>query len=233
VAARLLIVPASLVGTLFPAFSRLHGRNDLDEAARLGARGVKYTLLLVGPIAVLLIAVAPDLLHVWLGEPFAREGAVALQLLAAGIVVNAVAHVPVSLLHGIGRADLPARFHLLELPVHVTVASVLVMLLGVPGAALAWCLRACLDATLLFAAARRVTPLSHAVLRSERVPQTALLLAGIAAAAASATLLPTPLLRISAGVAATLVAAGSSWRYAVGAVERARLLRMLAPASAR
>jgi hypothetical protein len=103
----------------------------------------------------------------------------------------------------------------------------------VPGAALAWCLRACLDATLLFAAARRVTPLSHAVLRSERVPQTALPLAGIAAAAASATLLPTPLLRISAGVAATLVAAGSSWRYAVGAVERARLLRMLAPASAR
>lgn len=233
VAARLLIVPASLVGTLFPAFSGLQGRNDLNEAARLGARGVKYTLLLVGPVAVLLIAIAPDLLGVWLGPAYAREGALALQLLAAGIVVNAVAHVPVSLLHGIGRADLPARFHLLELPVHLMVASALILLLGVPGAALAWGVRACLDATLLFGAARRVTPLSHELLRTERVPQTALLLAGMAAAAAATVLLPTAPLRLSAGALVTLVAAGASWRYAVGAVERARLLRLLTPAGAR
>lgn len=233
VVARLLIVPASLTTTLFPAFSTLHGRGGAGEAAWLAARGVKYTLMLTGLLAVVLIATGPDLLAVWSGEAFGRESGVALQLLAAGIVINATAHVPAVLLLGAGRAKLLGIFHLLELPVHAVVAVLLIRSYGVPGAAAAWCLRATLDAALLFGAAIRVTPLSFGALVRERVPQTGLVLLGLAAAGASSALwLPSaPLRGVGAGVITT-AAAAILLLYTIGGPERARLVRLAAPARA-
>ena len=77
----------------------------------------------------------------------------ALQLLAPGLLANALAQVPFTLLQGMGRADVPARFHLVELPLHAVVTWVLVARWGVAGAAAAWTLRAAADAALLFVAA--------------------------------------------------------------------------------
>lgn len=233
VVARLLIVPASLASTLFPAFSALHGRGEATEAARLGARGVKYTLVLTGLLGLALIVTGRELLAVWLGPTFGAESGVALQLLAGGMVVNALAHVPAALLHGAGRADLSGTFHLIELPVHVAAAVLLIGAYGVTGAAAAWCLRATLDAALLFGAAARVTPLSFRMLARERVPQTgALLLALTAAGALSATLLPTALLRGVAAGGITAAGAGVVLFYAIRGAERARLVRLAAPVRA-
>lgn len=234
VVARILIVPASVVAALFPAFSALHGRGEGTEAARLGARGVKYTLVLTGPLALVLVASGPDLLSVWLGGTFAREAGVALQLLAVGMVINALAHVPVSLLHGIGRAELPGMFHLIELPVLAVTAIVLIGAFGVTGAALSWCLRATLDAALLFYATARVTPLSFRMLARERVPQTGLLLLVLAAAAASSAMLVSsaPLRGIIAA-AITMMGAATVLRYTIGDRELARLAGLVTAARAR
>lgn len=208
VVARLLIVPASIVGALFPELSRLHGQGNARRMLELAARGIRYTLLAVGPLAVLLIAVAPGVLRVWLGGEYAEAGATALRILAIGIVINAAAHLPISVLQGVGRPELPARFHLLEVPVHAVLAVVLISLWGVSGAAAAWTLRVSLDAGLLLWAMSWAAPGTQQALRAEGVPMLAAVLAALTAGAAAVSWIDGPW---SKGLGVTLLPAGILW----------------------
>jgi O-antigen/teichoic acid export membrane protein len=229
VVARLLIVPASLVAALFPELSRLHTRGDADRIGEIAARAMRYTLLAVAPAGVLLVACASDLLRLWLGEAYALEGSTALQVLAVGIVINAVAHVPVTVLQGIGRPDLPARLQLLEVPLHAAAAVLCIRMWGITGAAAAYTLRVSLDAVLLlFAQSRLVTGSARAV-RTERVMPVAAGFAALLLAAVLASLVADPILRLAA--AAVVVGGGvlAAWRYGVRGTDRERIARLVAP----
>jgi O-antigen/teichoic acid export membrane protein len=225
---RLWLEPTSLDATLFPAFSALGARDDHERLGRLASRGVKFVLLALGPVIVLVIAGAEDLLRLWLGEEFARESTLALQILACGVFVNSLALIPLVLVQGLGRPDLTAKFHLLELPLQVVLVWALVRAWGVPGAALAWTLRVALDAALLFGAAARMSSVSWRTFVSERVPQTAALLVAFAVpltamtGAAHAGWLRMALLGASVFALATVV-----WRYSLGAGDREHVLRLI------
>ncbi len=156
VVTRLAIVPLSVATVLFPAASALDPRRDGDGLRRLATRSLAYVGLMLAPVVVGLVVAARTILTVWLGREFASHATRALQLLAPGVFVNALALVPYSLLHAAGRPDIPAKLHLLELPVHTLVAWWLVSRGAVTGAAAAWTLRVCIDALLLFAAASRL-----------------------------------------------------------------------------
>lgn len=223
---RLLIIPGSLTAAVFPAFSALQGQRQWDQVGRLLARTVKYTLLLIGPFVVLVVAAATDVLGLWLDVSYAQEGALALQILALGVLVNSLAQVPFSLVQGIGRPDIGAKLHLLELPIHLFVATGLIYLLGIPGAALAWTLRVTLDAALLFAAARRLAPIPTGGLLAERVPQTAMLLLGFGLVATTATTWASSVwLRLAVLTAIVGTMAATVWRYSLSDGDRANLLR--------
>lgn len=153
---RLWVISASLTMTLFPAFSTLQGGKDNPRLSMLFARSVKYVLLTTGPVVVLIWLFAGEILEIWLGTDFALESTVALQILAIGVLINSLAHTPFAFLQGIGRPDLPAKFHLIELPVYFVVAWILVSHFGIAGAAGAWTLRVTLDSLLLFGATFRV-----------------------------------------------------------------------------
>ena len=101
---RLLIIPGAVAATLFPAFSAVSGRS-LAETDELASRALKYILCLLGPLLVIIAAGAHDLLALWIGSEYAQAGAMALRLLAVGVAVNALAHVPHALLMGRGRED--------------------------------------------------------------------------------------------------------------------------------
>ncbi|MHB1193068.1 MAG: oligosaccharide flippase family protein [Longimicrobiales bacterium] len=152
-ATRVLLLPGALAATLFPAMSALEGMGDRGRLRALSWRATGAVAALVGPVALVFAVGAHPLLRLWLGEAFTPAAAVALQLLAPGLLANALAQVPFTLLQGMGRADVPARFHLVELPLHAALTWILVTRWGVAGAAAAWTLRAAADAALLFAAA--------------------------------------------------------------------------------
>jgi hypothetical protein len=61
-------------------------------------------------------------------------------------------------LYGIGRADLVAKIHLLELPCYAALLWLMVTRFGAEGAALAWTLRVFVDTVLLFVVSRRLYP---------------------------------------------------------------------------
>lgn len=153
---RLLIVPGSLVGALFPSVSGMNAIGDSSSLTRIFSKAVRnISLILAGP-ALVLILFGPAILRLWLGEAFAEQGGLALQILAFGVLANAVAHVPSSFIAALGRPEISATFHLFELAIHVPLAWWLITRYGVTGAALAWTIRVTFDAALLFAAASRV-----------------------------------------------------------------------------
>ena len=148
------MVPAALVGVMFPAFST-SSMQDHDRTAFLFGRSVKYILLVLFPIVLLLIVLAQDGLSLWLGTEFARHSFRVLQWLAVGVFINSLAQVPFALLQGVGKPELTAKLHLVELPAYLISLYWLTKTLGIEGAAIAWTARVAIDALVLFALVRR------------------------------------------------------------------------------
>jgi O-antigen/teichoic acid export membrane protein len=165
---RMGMVSGAVVGVLFPAFARV-----ADERGRLAGlleSGVDAVLLLVLPVTLLLAAFAGDLLRLWMGPAYAAAGGPVLAWLALGLLVNGLAKVPSTMIQAVGRPDLTARLHLVELPLFVLVLGGLVWRWGLEGAAVAWVARVTGDAVALYWVAwRRVPETHHAALRAAAV----------------------------------------------------------------
>lgn len=170
VVTRLRIIPASLSMTLFSAFSFLEGIEDRERLGTFFARSIKYILLSLGPIIVMLILFAEQIMQVWLGPDFARESAEVLQILALGVLLNSLAYIPSALLSGAGRPDIPAKIHLLELPFYAALTWAFVRRWGIEGAAGAWALRVVVDACLLFLCSFRTYRLPARLLAINGIP---------------------------------------------------------------
>ncbi len=153
---RLLILPASLMAAVFPSVSAMSAIGDHASVQRIFSKAVARTLLIVAAPALVIAIAGPLLLRLWLGPVFAEHGATAIRILALGVFVNAVAHVPSGVITAMGRPDVVAKFHIIELFIHVPAAWFLITHFGVAGAAAAWTFRVIVDASLLFFTALRM-----------------------------------------------------------------------------
>jgi O-antigen/teichoic acid export membrane protein len=149
---RIGVVPGSLAMVLFPAFSSLRGGNMKEKAEALFARSSKFLLLSTGPVFVLLIFFARDFLRLWLGSDFARTSTLAVQVLAAGFLINSIIAVPNNYLMGIGRVDIAPKYQLVEIVAYAGLAWAGAKLWGITGVALASALRLAAFSLFLFAA---------------------------------------------------------------------------------
>lgn len=143
---RLWILPQSLTRTMFPIFS---AETDVRRRNHLYVNAVRHLALILAPIVATVIVFAPDLLRAWIGEAFATNSAFVLQILAVGVFINSLALIPFTLLQGLGKPDVTAKFHLLELPLYLLLLVYGVWHYGIAGAALAWTARVGFDALLL------------------------------------------------------------------------------------
>jgi O-antigen/teichoic acid export membrane protein len=224
---RLWIIPSSFVATLFPAFSVLSGQRQSKRLAFFFARSTQWVLLTLGSLVVVLIVFAYDILQLWLGSAFAVESTGVLQILAVGVLVNSLAHVPYSLLQAQGRPDVTAKLHLVELPLHGVLVWWLISLWGTPGAALAWTVRVAVDALLLAMAARHLTMLPLRTFVSAEVIQTLLFLClftGILFAINSLLLAVGPRL-LGLGLT-VLLGSMLVWHYVIDGKDRDQILKL-------
>jgi O-antigen/teichoic acid export membrane protein len=225
---RLSIVPAGLAGALFPALSASGGAGVGDLHERLLGRPLRFLLLALAPLVVLLIVSARPLIGAWLGSTYAARSATAFAILAAGVLVNGLAYIPYAYLLGRGRPDVPAKFHLLELPPYVLCAWLLIRALGVNGAALAWTLRVTADAALLGLAVWRVGGVPPGGLLGERGWRAAAAVAALVlGGAVCIAVVPGGAARVALAAAATVGFASGVWRFVLDDSERAGLRRVL------
>jgi O-antigen/teichoic acid export membrane protein len=154
---KLLIFPAALIGVLFPAFSASFLQNR-ERSLRLFMLSLKLIFMAIFPVCLLISTFAREGLEFWLGVEFARNSYQVLQLLALGVFLNSFALTPLALLQGAKRPDITSKLHLLELPLYLVLLWFLLESYGIFGAALAWTLRAGLDAISLLYLARCLLP---------------------------------------------------------------------------
>jgi O-antigen/teichoic acid export membrane protein len=161
---RQLLIPNAVASVMLPA---LVGSLIVDRrhAGRLFLASLKHTFLLLFPLALVIVTFAPEALRWWLGAEFAARSARVLQILAIGVLVNGLAYLPCVLIQGAGRPDLTAKVLFLEFPLYALLLWLLLKAAGIEGVALAWSLRAGLDAALLLALARSYLPEDRLVTR--------------------------------------------------------------------
>jgi O-antigen/teichoic acid export membrane protein len=181
VVTKLWLLPSALMGVMFPAFSA-GSSQDRERTRVLFSRSVKSLFLVLFPVMLCTVALAQDGLKLWLGAEFAQHSFRVLQWLAVGVFINSLALVPFTLVQGVGRPDLTARLHLIELPLYLGLLWWLVSTGGIEGAAIAWTARVAVDALCLFGLTRRYLPDKGPMrLQTALLPAAALLILALAA----------------------------------------------------
>ena len=215
---RLMIIPGAIAGVLFPALGAVIDPNP-SKAATIFFGGVKCTFILVFPVILIIFIFSQEGLSVWLGDEFALRGATVLQWLVIGALINCFSYFPFAVLHAAGRPDLTAKLHLIETPIYMMTAWILIVRYGIEGAAIAWVIRAIFDTIILFYMAGRVLKITY--------PKSQILLiASIAGAFLSISmLLPEDLYFKLGFVAIALVSLFAySWRKILTSDERGFVL---------
>jgi O-antigen/teichoic acid export membrane protein len=193
---RFWILPVAVAQALLPALAGAH-RTLPAETVALLRRGVLLVGGIVLPAALVLAVFARPLLLLWLGDEFANGSAAVTRILAVGILFNCLAFAPGSLIEAIGRPDLLARFALAQALLFVPLSALLLSLIGIEGAAIAWAVRAAVDCAGRLLLAARHYPHARDAVRGLAAPIacagiglaiTALLPTVAALAAAAATL---------------------------------------------
>jgi len=168
---RLIVIPFSVAGVLFPAFA-MTVNHDPMRSAMLLARGLKYVFLILFPVVFVMVTFAPEGLRWWLGPTFSVQGATVLRWAAAGVFINALAMLPFGILHSAGRPDVTAWLLLGELPVYGAGTWLLTRAWGIEGTAIAWAVRYLAEFILVFLLFRRLLPEVSKFVPKQTIPVT-------------------------------------------------------------
>lgn len=136
------------MGVMFPAFSAFSLESN-EKLARVHQKSIRYLVAAIVPLVIFVVIAAEPLLLLWLGNEFAVNSTKVLQLLAIGVLVNSVAMVPYTALQAIGRPDITAKLHMVELPIYLLMIWGFTIKMGIEGVALAWVLRVTIDGAML------------------------------------------------------------------------------------
>ncbi|MBM3294018.1 MAG: flippase [Candidatus Aminicenantes bacterium] len=150
------VITGSLWMTIFPAFSALEASRNLVLTQRIFDRSRKYVLLTVGTVMILAVAYGRFFMTAWLGEEYGRHCILVFQLLGIGFLAESLATIAFSFLQAIGRSDIPAKWHLLELILYLPAAWLLIKAYGIDGAAAAYLFRAVLNLVLMMSSAAKL-----------------------------------------------------------------------------
>jgi O-antigen/teichoic acid export membrane protein len=128
-------VNGALAVTTLPATSRYTAQGDSQRLRALMLRGSRYTLALIVPLAVTVIALARPLLEVWLGGRFGA-GATALSILVSYWLLYGALAVTPGFLIGAGKARTVARYMVVVAGANLALSLALTPLVGLEGPAL-------------------------------------------------------------------------------------------------
>ena len=215
------LISTALMGVLFPAFSAT-SHLDRSRLAFLYEGGVKYIFIVLLPLTLVLVIFAPEGLSLWLGNDFARNSASVARLLAVAVLINSMAHVPFTHLQSVGRPDVTAKFHLLELPFYLGALFFLARHFGITGVAVAWLLRVMVDSILLFWFSFRLLPECRFIIT--RLP---LMITGALASGLVAALITGLVIKILAACGVFFLAVPALWFWMLSPAERAPLLYLV------
>jgi len=157
---------SAMTQSLVPAFSQLLAPEKRRQFNDLFSRSIKLVIILLLPSLMVLFVIAKPFFAFWGGPDFGRESPAPFYFLLGGVFFNIISFIPWACIIAFGRTDLIAKIHWAELIPYTILAVVLISYFGIAGAALAWSLRASIDAILLLFFLRRVARVTAGIRRT-------------------------------------------------------------------
>jgi O-antigen/teichoic acid export membrane protein len=154
---RLLIIPASLTGVLFPRFSYLY-KTDIEQINRLYKKSFFIIFAVMGLISFGIAIGSYFGLTIWLGKNFAEHSWVIASILAIGLLFNSLAQIPHTAIQASGDVKITSIIHLWEFIFYIPLLYGSLHFYGLVGAAIVWVLRVFADLiTLSVFAKKKIT----------------------------------------------------------------------------
>lgn len=141
---RILIIPGAIGAALLPQLANIFAQSS-EKARRLVVRALRVTTALMLACSIGGAVLAYPLMSRFIDPAFADHARWIAIILCIGVFFNGIANVPYSALHALGAARQTGLLHLFELLLYLPVLYILVLKLGVVGAAIAWALRTAAD----------------------------------------------------------------------------------------
>lgn len=134
-----------MTGVLMPAITHLHATEATEGVRELHLRATKYAALLSLPVGLVFWILGDRFIALWMGERFITgdKAHILLYILTLGIVVHLIGTPTGSVLTGLGRHDVVARFSILQAVTNLIVTLILVKPLGLIGVALGTTISMC------------------------------------------------------------------------------------------
>jgi O-antigen/teichoic acid export membrane protein len=133
---RILLIPITAFSALLPALSATDASDGRERSLAVTRAAQRQLGALLFPVCLAVLAFGPTILKFWLGSPFADAAGTALRILSIGIFLDGLAVLPLALLYGSGRPDLPAKINLVQVALYIPITIMLTRALGITGAAL-------------------------------------------------------------------------------------------------
>ncbi len=154
---RVLVLPGALTSALFPRLAFVM-TTDVVEARRLYNKCLALTTAALLPICLVLAVGSKWGLTLWLGNDFAEHSWLIVCIMAAGVLLNGIAHIPFATIQATGDARSTALLHVSELIVYLPLLFFALKTYGLVGAAVAWSIRAGIDLIVLLIIANKKFP---------------------------------------------------------------------------
>lgn len=157
-AIRLLIIPASLTGVLFPRFSNLL-ISDIKETIKVYKKSFAIIFKIMLVVSAGIIAFSYLGLKIWINEDVASKSYLILIILMIGVFFNSLAQVPFSIIQADGKVKLTSLLHIAEFVIYIVLLVLLAKYVGLIGVAFAFLTRTLIDYIFLSKIANNI--LSH------------------------------------------------------------------------
>lgn len=138
---RLWVIPQAVCRSLVPAFSQ---KEMSEEIAEIFHRGLFWIRIVMIPACGFLFFFSHEIFFLWLGKAWASSEIIT-QILCLGILFNSANWVSFSFLQSRGRESATAKIPIIEFIIYVPLFIFGLKFWGLPGVAMAWSLRLCLD----------------------------------------------------------------------------------------
>ncbi|MFT8717999.1 flippase [Acetobacter sp.] len=159
------MLTTSVSGSSFPALAA-SWRRDAGRTAKIYSTSVLVVSALLFPPCLIASLFSHPLLALWIDPDFAARSSTIMKLLCLGMFLSGADTIAAGLVDAIGRADVNAKFSIVEIIIYLPVLYFALLFFGVPGAACAWALRVCADYGMRsLVSVRLYQPLRPAVIR--------------------------------------------------------------------
>lgn len=129
----LTVVSTPIIMALFPAFSRLNSRRLKEEISNFLHLSVKYSSLIIIPMAVFLACTSNYFVDVVYGASYILAGEYLTLYSIIHVLIGLGSGIFISLFNGLGETSLTLRVNILSLAIFMTIAPLLAVPYGVKG----------------------------------------------------------------------------------------------------